>query len=98
MEVLNASGYCDSVFASYTHSQNTPQKIEHTNPEHAAKTSVIFIILCTHKDLKLLIMKMPLTGGMAVSEMRSHKLLIGWLSKTLLFNKMFYNNRCWYKY
>lgn len=48
--------------------------------------------------MKLLIIKMPLTDGVAVREMRSHKLLIGWLSKTLLFNKMFYNKRYGYKY
>lgn len=35
---------------------------------------------------------MLLTCGVAVSEMRSHKLLIGRLAKTLLLNKMLYNS------
>lgn len=74
---------------------------QHGSPQHSMQRKPLqcsVILMHTQKTEKLLIIKMPLTNGMAVSEMRSHKLLTSWLSKTLFFHKMFYNIRCWYKY
>lgn len=51
--------------------------------------------VCSHKGAKLLIMNMPLTNQMAVSELRSHALLIVLHCKNIAFRQMFYNNRFW---